>query len=269
MDGSIPGLPPEREPRRSDGRRGPRLPSGARERERSFAARLDLFKRIYRWLNLTLVQQGIWPLLMVLASAPVASIAGTPTPWWLARAAGPALAALLALIYLRQRRKEVTVPPSPRSGHAVRPPRAAASDVPSGAFPVGVNWLLPALALMLTVARLAVGPAEPAAKFILFGMADVAAYQLIHFGVVRNSWRDEQAGTLAAIGLFAVSWGLHEVFLSAATGRLLDPALAFAGAAVAGLAVALLSWAARRWLGGFWSGAAVHLIVVYLILGFV
>lgn len=268
MDGSMPGMPPDSERRRAVGRRASSMPRGARERERTFAVRLDLFKRFYRWLNLTLVQQGLWPLLVVLAAAPVGSVASTPLPWWLARAGAPALAAALAWVYLRQR-------PGSDGGAAAVPPIGAtkADDVPAGGSGrrvlfAGAAWLLPGLALMLAAARIVVGPAEPAVRLILFGVADVAAFQLIHFGVVRRSWRDDQAGTLAAIGLFGASWGLRAVFQGAATGRLLDPWLAFAGAAAAGLAVALLSWAVRRWMGGFWSAAAAHLVVVYLILGF-
>lgn len=268
MDGSMPGMPPDPEVgSASTRRRGPALPRGARERERVFAARLDVFKRLYRWLNLTLIQQGIWPLLVVLASAPVSAVAATPMPWWLARAGAPALAALLAWIYLRQR-PEGDSPRGATEAGGVR--RAGGLDDAAGRWSgrAGAAWVLPGLALMLAAARIAVGPAEPATKLILFGVADVAAYQLIHFGVVRRSWRDEQAGTVAAIGLFAASWGLHELFLAAASGRLLDPWLAFLAAAAAGLAVAVLSWAVGCWVGGFWSAAAAHLIVVYLILGF-
>ncbi len=256
------------EAKRRAGARGADLPRGVRERERTFAARLEVFKRVYRWLNLTLVQQGIWPLLIVLAAAPVAPVAGTPMPWWLARAGAPALAALLAWIYLRQRPETEDAweqPGSVDTGFASGDGAGAAN---AATFPGGIGWVLPGLALMLAVARIVAGPVEPAAKLILFGVADVAAYQLIHFGVVRRSWHDEQAGTLAAIALFAASWGLQHVFLAAATGRLLDPWLAFAAAAAAGLAVAIVSWAARRWLGGPWPAAAAHLIVVYLILGF-
>src|SRR5689334_11264338 len=64
---------------------------------------LATFRRAYRWLNLTLVQQGLWPLLVVVLGAPWAPIGLTPLPWYWARLGGPLLAALLALAYLGQR----------------------------------------------------------------------------------------------------------------------------------------------------------------------
>jgi hypothetical protein len=102
---------------------------------------------------------------------------------------------------------------------------------------------------------------------VLFGVADVLAFQLIHFGVVARSWPGEEAGAYAAVGLFAASWGLREVFLAAA-GAPADLTLAFLGGAVVGLAVGGLSWLLRHWPGGFWPAAAAHLILVYLVAGF-
>src|SRR3954468_21580355 len=67
---------------------------------------LATFRRAYRWLNLTLVQQGLWPLLVVVLGAPWVPIGLTPLPWYWARLGGPLLAALLALAYLGQRPEE-------------------------------------------------------------------------------------------------------------------------------------------------------------------
>src|SRR5215203_5729008 len=64
---------------------------------------LSAFRRAYRWLNLTLVQHGVWPLLVVIFSAPSVPIALTPLPWYWARLAAPVLATLLALACLAQR----------------------------------------------------------------------------------------------------------------------------------------------------------------------
>src|SRR4051794_11932009 len=64
--------------------------------------RLDRFRRLYRWLNLTLLHQAVYPLLIVLASAPAAKPGGILMPWYLAKIGCPALAALLAFLYLRQ-----------------------------------------------------------------------------------------------------------------------------------------------------------------------
>src|SRR5919106_4797817 len=64
---------------------------------------LSAFRRAYRWLNLTLVQHGIWPLLVVVFGAPAVPVALTPLPWYWARLGAPVLATLLALAYLAQR----------------------------------------------------------------------------------------------------------------------------------------------------------------------
>ena len=64
---------------------------------------LASFRRAYRWLNLTLVQHGVWPLAVVVWNAPVGSVPETPLPWFWVRLAGPLLAALLALALLAQR----------------------------------------------------------------------------------------------------------------------------------------------------------------------
>src|SRR5215204_6916480 len=64
---------------------------------------LSAFRRAYRWLNLTLVQHGVWPLLVVVFGVPAVPVALTPLPWYWARLAAPVLATLLALAYLAQR----------------------------------------------------------------------------------------------------------------------------------------------------------------------
>ncbi len=272
-------------------------PDPARERPRSreevcragsLPQRLAGFRRLYRWLNLSLVHQGLWPLLLVLAAAPAVSVAATPLPWYLARLAGPALAALLATVYLAQRpgdpnlARSTAIDPdqvwsaadSPRPVQAATaspgPVRAAATD-PGARLAVArlqVGQALAGIAIALAVARLVVGPTDSVAKLLAFGVADVLAFQLVHFGVVARSWPDAEAGAYAAVGLFAASWGLRELFLAAAGGVPADLPLAFVGGAVVGLAIGVLSWLLRRWPGGFWPAAAAHFTLVYLVAGF-
>jgi len=242
-------------------------PDPARERPRPPAEvrRADLlpprlagFRRLYRWLNLTLVHQGLWPLLLVLTAAPATPPAATPLHWYPARIAGPALAALLAAVYLLQ--KPATSAPSPPD--RIDPSgRLASLRLQAGQALAGIT-------LTLVIARLLVGPPEPVAKLLAFGVADVLAFQLIHFGVVARSWPDPASGAAAAVGLFACSWGLRDLVLAAAGGAPADLALAFVGGAVVGLAVGLLSWLLRRWPGGFWPAAAAHFTLVYLVAGF-
>ncbi|MFM9107198.1 MAG: hypothetical protein ACKOWF_10940 [Chloroflexota bacterium] len=237
-------------------RERPRTKAGAeRERERAFRERLSLFKRVYRWLNLTLIQLGTWPLLVALAIAPALPLPLTPMPWYLVRLAAPALAALLALVYLAQR-------PESLAGAAGDPP------MPRGAMPPlrqQAAFLLPGLAIALSLARLAIGPPDAALKALLFGIADTAAYQVIHFGVVRRSWPDEDSGNLAAVGFFTLSWAIREAIAAAAT-----PAqeslwmAAFAGGAI-GLVIGGASLVLRRWPGGWLPAASAQLVISTLI----
>lgn len=219
--------------------------------------RLAQFRRIYRWFNLTVLHQGIWPLLVVLAGAPDAKPGEVPMPWFLARAGAPAVAAMLALLYIR--RLPVAVEPilSETQAPAGRPGLAA--QVKFGVF---------ALCGMLIVARLAQGPLEPSTKLVVFGLADVAAFHLIHFGVVRRSYPDAQQGAGLAVLLFGLSWGFRDLLLTSLGPDSASPVFALLAGTVIGVVVALAAGALRSWPGGFWVAAATHLLVIYLIIGF-
>jgi hypothetical protein len=217
--------------------------------------RLATFKRVYRWLNLTLIQQGLWALLVLLAGAPAESVEGTPMPWYLARLAAPAAAALLAFVYLRQR----PLGPLPVGGEL---------GGQTGALATQARFALLVLPLMVVAARLVAGPAIPALKLALYGLADVAAFHLINFGVVARSYPRAEQGRTAAVFLFGLSWALRETMLvgvGVAGGSL---AIAFLGGLIAGLVVALAALWLRERLGAL-PAAAAHWLVVYLILGFV
>jgi hypothetical protein len=220
--------------------------------------RLAQFRRIYRWLNLTLVHQAIWPLLLLIASAPAGKPQEIPMPWYLARVGAPATAALLALLYLRRQ---------PQVDEGVIAPKEGVSGRPSVAMQVKVGLLV--LPVLLTVARIAAGPADSAVKLILFGIADVLAFQLIHFEVVRRSYRDPAQGIGLAVLLFAISWGLRDLLLTALGPEEASPALAFVSGMLIGGVVAICSRVLRTWPGGFWVAVAVHFTVIYLIIGFI
>ena len=224
--------------------------------------RLAMFRRVYRWLNLTLVHQASWPLLLLLTSAPSGEPELTPMPWYLARIGAPAGAALMAFVYVWQRPVENPHPPAPSPGARERGGRSAA-------IAQQVRFLLLGLPVMVAVVRLAAGPVEPAAKLMVFGLADVAAYHLIHFGVVARSYPEQAQGMAAATLLFAVSWGMHDALLTALGPSAASPALALVGGFVLGLAIALLSRLLRQWPGGALPAAAAHWLIVYLIFGFV
>jgi hypothetical protein len=121
---------------------------------------------------------------------------------------------------------------------------------------------------MLAAARIASGPAVPAAKLILFGVADVLAFQLIHFEVVRRSFRDPAQGLGYAIVLFGCSWALRDLLLTLLGPGQASPVLALLSGLVLGLLLGTLSRVLRGWAGGFWVAAAAHLLIVYLVIGF-
>ena len=194
---------------------------------------------------------------MLLVEAPTGNPGELPLPWYGARLAGPALAAALAAGYLAQRR-----PIDPGAS-------GATPDFPRSPGREQARVLLAGLALMLAVARLIAGPSLPAAKLLVFGLADVAAFQLIHFGVVARSFATPERGQTAAVVLFGVSWGLRDLLLAGIGAGAVELPLAFAGGLVLGLAVAALSRALRRSPGGWWTGAAAHWLLVYLVFGFV
>lgn len=228
-------------------------------------SRVASFRRLYRWLNLTLVHQGAWPLLILLAAAPAVRPPAAPFPWQVAATGAPAIAALLALLYLAQRPSQPEHPPADR-------PPSSQNWGTGGAVAMlqtQARLLLFGVAAALAVARLVIGPPGPTAAYLLFGLADVFAFQVIHFGVVAGSFAEEDVGQAAAILLFSLSWGLRELFLAGVGvgGAELGPA--FAGGLAVGLIVALLSRLLRRWPGGFWAAAAGHWLLIYLFFGFI
>jgi len=210
------------------------------------------FNRLSRWLSLTLLHHGVWPLLVLLAGAPASAPAVVPAAWFPARLAGPALAAALAALYLRR---------LPLIG----------DGAPASRWRAQARFGLLALAAVLAVARLAAGPVEPVAKLLLFGAVDVAAFHLIHFGVVARTFggpgSEEDRGLAVAVLLFAVSWGMRDAALIAVGGEG-RPLLAFAAGFAVGLAVALLVRGLRRWPGGALPAAAAHWTLVSLVFGF-
>ncbi len=219
---------------------------------------LTNFRRLYRWLNLTLVHQAVWPVLLLLTNAPASSVERLPLPWYLLRLAAPALAAVLALVYLAQ-------PPARGQSNGRGESRPVLHH---GPIQVQARLVLFGLTAVLALSRLAIGPPGPALRLLAFGAADVAAFHLIHFGVVLRSASSQEAER-GAVGLFALSWGLRTALLAAVGAGNASVVLGFGGGAVLGVAVGASSLAIRRWLGDALAGAAFHWLVIYLVLGFV
>ena len=220
---------------------------------------LSAFRRAYRWLNLTLVQHGVWPLLVVVFSAPAVPIALTPLPWFWVRLAAPVLATLLALAYLAQR------PEGLASDMAVR--TAEATSERDRRLREQATILIVGLATAVAILRLVQGPFVPVLKLEIFGLADVAAYQAINFGVAGRSVPAGASQGLP-IALFGLSWGLRDLFLVAASPVAESLALSFAGGAVLGLVFGALSFGLRRWPGGYLAACGLQFLLVYLVLGF-
>src|SRR3954452_13365065 len=167
---------------------------------------LSIFRRAYRWLNLTLVQHGVWPLAVVVLGAPAVPVALTPLPWFWMRLAAPLLATLLALAYLAQRPQGLT------SDMAVR--TAEATSERDRRLREQATILIVGVTTAVAILRLLQGPFIPVLKLEVFGLADTAAYQAINFGVAGRALF-AGAGQALPIALFGLSWGLHDLFLAA------------------------------------------------------
>src|SRR5918997_2156759 len=220
---------------------------------------LSTFRRAYRWLNLTLVQHGVWPLVVVVLGAPAVPIALTPLPWFWVRLAAPLLATLLALAYLAQRPQGLT------SDMAVR--TAEATSERDRRWREQATILIVGVATAVAILRLLQGPFVPVLKLEAFGLADTAAYQAINFGVAGRSV-SAGAGTALPVALFGLSWGLRDLFLAAASPMAESLALSFAGGGALGLLFGPISFGLRRWPGGYLSATALQFLIVYLVLGF-
>ncbi len=218
---------------------------------------LSLFRRAYRWLNLTLVQQGVWPLLIVVLGAPFTPLGLTPLPWYWGRLAGPLLAAVLALAYLAQ------LPSGLRNDMELR--NADARGERDRRWREQITILIIGVTVAVAILRLWQGPVVPVLKLLAFGVADVAAFQAISFGVVGRSvgagW-----GRVVPVAAFALSWGLRDLFLAAASPAPEQLVLSLVSGAIVGLAGGAISFGLRLWPGGFLAACAAQFLLVYLIL---
>ena len=219
---------------------------------------LATFRRAYRWFNLTLLQHGVWPLLVVVFAAPAAPVALTPLPWYWARLGAPLLAAVLAWAFLAQR------------------PRGCAGEAASWEETTGererrlrqqVRLLIVGVTVSVALLRLVQGPLVPVLKLEAFGLADAAAFQAINFGVAGRAGAGGP-GRVAPVVLFALSWGLRDLFAAAASPAVESVALSFASGAVIGLLLGAVSWRLRRWPGGSVPATMFQFLIVSLTLGF-
>lgn len=244
-------------------RETPRQPQSGRARAMAAPSLsnegLSAFRRAYRWLNLTLVQHGVWPLLVVVFGAPAVPVALTPVPWYWARLAAPVLATLLALAYLAQRPQGLASDVALRTADATSERDRRLREQ----FTILVIGVMTAVAIL----RLLQGPFLPVLKLEAFGLADTAAYQAINFGVAGRAV-SPGAGQALPIALFGLSWGLRDLFLAAASPLAESLVLSFAGGGAIGLVFGTVSFGLRRWPGGYLSATALQFLIVYLVLSF-
>ncbi len=248
-----------RDPQRESPRQPSRSPGHGIGISSLTVENLSTFRRAYRWLNLTLVQHGVWPLLVVVFAAPAVPVALTPLPWYWARLAAPVLATLLALAYLAQRPQGLT------SDMALR--TAEATSERDRRLREQTTILIIGVTTAVAILRVLQGPVIPVVKIEAFGLADTAAYQAINFGVVGRSI-SAGAGTALPIALFGLSWGMRDLFLAAASPVAESLALSFAGGGALGLVFGAVSFGLRRWPGGYLTATALQFLIVYLVLGF-
>lgn len=220
---------------------------------------LQFLRKIYRWFNLTVIQHAVWPVLVALFAAPHVSVADTPWDWYVGRIAGPALAFVLALGYIR---RAVERGIGPTALPFVRVPEA------SGRIAQQARYLLAGLPLMVLGARLLAGPVDDVLKIGLLGLATVAAYHAINFWIVPLAFPRGARGLDIGTGLFGVSWGLGDVLKVGSSSEGGNLVLAFLAGLTVGLAVAFACRGLRRWPGGMLPAPATQWLIVTLILGF-
>ncbi len=220
---------------------------------------LQFLRKIYRWFNLTVVQHAIWPLLIAVFAAPQVAIEDTPWDWYIGRLAGPLLATLLALAYIRR-----------AAARGIEDTALPSLQVPAvpGRIAQQARYLFIGVPLMMLAARLLAGPVDEIIKIALLGFFMTTAYHTINFWIVPLGFPNGTRGIDIGTALFAVSWGFGDVLRvgSSADGGNLP--IAFLAGLTAGLLVALVCRAIRRWPGGTFSAPAAQWLVITLIVGF-
>lgn len=220
---------------------------------------LQFLRKIYRWFNLSIIQHAVWPVLVALFAAPQVSVADTPWDWYLGRVAGPLLAFVLALGYIRRavaRGIETTSLPS------IQVPRTP------GRLAQQARYLLLGLPVMVFLARLLAGSVDEVIKIGLLGLCTAAAYHAINFWIVPLGFPPGSRGLDIGTALFAVSWGLGDVLKVGSSSEGGNLIIAFLAGLTVGLAVALICRAIRRWPGGTLTAPLAQWLVITLIFGF-
>jgi hypothetical protein len=206
----------------------------------------DLLRRVTRWLNLTLVHQAIWPAIVLVTGSVMHRPGSSSIGDVIGMIAGPIVAGLIAYWQIRNRLGEFPSPPI----------RTMIADQ--------TRLIVLGLPVMVLIGRAITQDPDVVLKIALVGAANVAAYHLIHFGVVRSFFPNRYVIT----GLFGLSWAIHQIAdaLARDTGGSFI-FHAFGGFSV-GVLVAVVAQLVHRWPGGRLTAPAAHWLVIYLIFGF-
>ena len=220
---------------------------------------LQFLRKIYRWFNLSVIQHAVWPVLVALFAAPQVSVADTPWDWYLGRLAGPLLAFVLALGYIRR-----------AVGRGIENTSLPAVWVPDapGRIAQQARYLLIGLPFMVLIARLLGGPVDEVVRIAVLGLATAAAFHAINFWIVPLGFPDGYRGLDIGTVLFAISWGMGDVLRVGASSEGGNLVIAFLAGTTAGLLVALVCRGLRRWPGGTLPAPMAQWLVITLILGF-
>jgi hypothetical protein len=206
----------------------------------------DLLRRVTRWLNLTLLHQAVWPAVVLTAGSVMHRPASSSAGDVLGMIAGPVIAALIAYWQIRLRLEEFPAEPI----------RTAVAEQ--------VRFVILGLPVMVLLGRIISQDTDAVVKISVVGAVNVAAYHLIHFGVVRAFFPRPTVITL----LFGFSWAIHQVADALARdtgGSFLYHAV---GGFSVGVIVAIAAQFLHRWPGGRLTAPAAHWLVIYLIFGF-
>ncbi len=206
----------------------------------------DLLRRLTRWLNLTLIHQAVWPVVVLLSGSTMQRPGESSVGDILGQILGPLIATLIALQLVRPRGEALPAPPVP------------------GVVAEQARLILLGLPVMVLAGRLITGSVDDTLKVTAVGLANVAAYHAIHFGTVRVLFTQRWLIPL----LFGLSWAIHQIADALARDTGGSFILHALGGFTAGVLVALSAMLIHRWPGGRWTAPAAHLLVIYLIFGF-
>lgn len=223
---------------------------------RAFAWRI-----LYSWLTLTMLYLFVWPLLVLLTSAPGVAPEDTPTGWYQLRLLAPVLTAMAVAWIWRL---------SPVPAETAAPGRLR------GLLRAGVVWpqaLLFLAGLPLVLAGFLLAEDAPGAlKLVLLTLAEAVVIQLVLSGYLHGAFDLllSERPWLAAVGLFALTFAIRGTLAAAAQETLPEGELLLAasGGIVAGALVGALSVWLRARSGSIYPGIlALWLLLLLLGLG--